>query len=260
LAFSISFIGTSIPCLIVASVLPSFYSTPALISIPLCPNSTFPDPPDAFVGSPLSTACNSSSPPLLHIPLNFSLITGGSVDQHIYIVHNLWAYRFTLSICKSLSCDSSPLTFEVVHNLDGQELGEPDDNLTLDLLPDLLVKNWRVLLLCPNHTLVTEELGIGSDCERFPFFARIEGPLQYRGLGVVNYEAINGGESEGEIWLKIQNLIAIPKDYFVRTPQLYFVSWEQSNLVALFWTGGVFMFLAFSAIVGATIAGALEMS
>jgi hypothetical protein len=117
-----------------------------------------------------------------------------------------------------------------------------EKRFSLDVLPSEMVQGKRVAVSCPKRTIVTDEMGIGGGCgEVGGHMIEIDRSLEYREIGQVNYGSLG---SEDNVWLIFEDLIAIPRDYGIESPQLYWVSWSTPGSRGLVITGALFIALA----------------
>jgi hypothetical protein len=197
----------------------------------------WPEPPEAFIGAPLAPVCNFTPEFQAFVPLK--AIHRPEIDQTAFVIHNLWGYSFHIAVCESPNCGMKQLDTTITYNFEfGEELIN-DEVFSLDVLDGEIVNGRRVAVSCPNRTIATDELGIGRACSEVGgYWAEIDQMLEYREIGDVNYAALG---SEGEVWLRFDNLIAIPRDYGVEAPQLYWVSWSEPNTLGLVMSGSVFV-------------------
>jgi hypothetical protein len=211
------------------------HSSPLILtSIPLCPTSS--SPVADYIGAPLSPVCFPSDQYNVSVSLRLSDIGSPENEQSGYIVHNLWGYRFTLSICESpTSCDGG-ISGSFSHNI---EIGDPgltkDPSFTLDTFSvDNLIGN-RPVFFCPLPTLITKYLGIDPYCaEPQGYRGTLEGEFQYFEAVNVTYQSI----SSTEVWLVFQELEAFPQTYH-ELPQMYWMSWAANHLTVMIVGGAI---------------------
>jgi hypothetical protein len=210
-----------------------YISTRCLTSIPLCPTSG--SAVTDYVGRPLAATCVVPSSGFnVSIPLRKSQLTA-EAGQTAYLLHNLWAYDFTVHVCDT---NGECLAGEFSRQRNLLQVGDGQSPTMCNLadIPAGIVSFGRATVACPLDTLATRDIAAGCAAGGWP--ADLDWPLQQLELGSVDYSLI----ATDPILIVFESLTAVPMTW-IDVPQMYWVSWEKITTQTMVIVGVVFTVL-----------------
>jgi hypothetical protein len=241
--FGVTFLSIGAPILGVGVNRQGYISTRCLTSVPLCPTSA--SAVTDYVGRPLAATCVVPSSGFnVSIPLRKSQLTA-EAHQTAYLLHNLWAYDFTVHVCDT-NDECLAGGFSQQRNLPQVGDGQSPTMCNLADIPAGIVRFGRATVACPLDTLATRDIAAGCAAGGWP--ADLDWPLQQLELGSVDYSSI----ATDPILIVFESLTAVPMTW-IDVPQMYWVSWEKITaptmvIVGIVFTvlGGFFILLGFN--------------
>ena len=220
LGISIVTLGGGIPCWVIGSNQPEYYTSKILLSIPIYPSTS-----DDMSYWRISVQNESSE---THSSSNFIFNLGAffldyyASDMSFIFLHNLYGIDANVELYdheNTLIC-----TYENKFN---EIIGSGNQTMnysTMAHYPQELNQNNYYRVYCPYETLITNKKGISEGCKRTcGSFMKIN-DLMTDTL-ICNADL---SDAVSPLRLQINNLNIVIKD-FVHTPQLYLVVWKKTD-------------------------------